>query len=225
LPPLAQVVRYGDVRATPRDHVAAVLDGLLARVLVGLPGACGSLDDEAATAMADGLGHVTSSLLLLEREFASWRELLDGLASRDGIHGLVRGYACRLLVEQKALAAEDLSARASRALSAAVPAPEAAAWLEGLLRGSGLVVLHEDGLWTALDGWVAALPQPTFDAILPLVRRAFSGFAPPERRAMGEKVKHLGAAGAGARRAAAASERIDEARAARVLPVLARILG
>ncbi len=231
LPPLARVVRYGDVRATPREHVAAVIDGLLARVLVGLPGACASLDDEAADRMSEGLAGVTGSLLLLEREAerAAWVGLLDRLALMEGIHGLVRGHACRLLLEQKALATEELGRRSSLALSAAVPPAEAAAWLEGLLRGKGLLLLQEKGLWTALDDWTASLPGETFDATLPLVRRAFSGFSSPERRAMGEKVRTLGrgpGGGAAARGTAApAAEPLDEARAARVLPVLARILG
>lgn len=229
LPPLARVARYGDVRATPRVHVATVIDGLLARVVVGLPGACSVLDDDAAAKMVDGLAHVTSSLELLERaeDRGAWRTLLDGLAMRGGVHTLVRGYACRLLIDQRALAPEEIGRRASLALSPAVAAPEAAAWLEGLLRGSGLVLLHEDALWTALDDWILALSPTVFEELLPLIRRAFAGFTPPERRTMGDKVKHLrsGGAGVAASGAAGIEERHDEARAARVLPVLARILG
>jgi hypothetical protein len=94
-----------------------------------------------------------------------------------------------------------------------------------LLRGSGMLVLQLDGLWTALDDWLRDLSADVFMAILPLLHRAFAGFAPAERRAMGEKVKQLGEAAA--RPAAPASDTadLDTARAARVLPVLAHILG
>jgi hypothetical protein len=61
--------------------------------------------------------------------------------------------------------------------------------------------------------------------MLPLLRRAFSGFQPAERRAMGEKVKHLGAGVARSTRAAAVDTALDEERARRVLPILAHILG
>jgi hypothetical protein len=87
------------------------------------------------------------------------------------------------------------------------------------------VLLHEDALWAAMDGWVRSLPSATFDELLPLVRRAFSMFSDPERRAMGEKAKRLGAGSSGVSRADARDESIDLDRGGRVLPVLARIIG
>jgi hypothetical protein len=59
--------------------------------------------------------------------------------------------------------------------------------------------------------------------MLPLVRRAFSGFQPPERRAMGEKVRKL--EGDHEDAAIQESKGIDRDRAALTLPVLAQILG
>ncbi len=225
LPPLARVSRYGDVRGTGAGEVLPVVHGLFERIVVGLPGACSSLDDAAAATMADSLGKVQDSLALLDlpglRE--DWREVLCTLMDLDGAHGLIRGFACRLLVDQGTVEPEDLGRRARLALSPAVPPRDAAAWIEGLLRGSGLLLLHHDALWGALDEWVEALHADAFPELLPLLRRAFSKFHPPERKKMGEKVKHLRRA-AGARPAAAELE-IDRERAGRVLPVLARILG
>ena len=71
----------------------------------------------------------------------------------------------------------------------------------GLLVASTLLLLHQDGVWSALDGFLARLDDDSFQETLPLLRRAFSGFGASERRAMGEKVKHLGAS-TGRRRAA-----------------------
>ncbi|HEY3111474.1 MAG TPA: DUF5682 family protein, partial [Chloroflexota bacterium] len=51
IPPLVGVLRYGCVRRTDAGMVRHVLDGLVARVVIGLPGACASLDDVAATAV------------------------------------------------------------------------------------------------------------------------------------------------------------------------------
>jgi hypothetical protein len=48
LPPLARVARYGDVRKSRAEQILPVFNGLLERVLVGLAGACASLDDDAA---------------------------------------------------------------------------------------------------------------------------------------------------------------------------------
>jgi hypothetical protein len=115
----------------------------------------------------------------------------------------------------------------SRALSRAVEPTKAGAWIEGLLRGSGMVVLHEDDLWQALDAWLVALGDDAFVELLPALRRAFSGFHAPERRAMGEKVQHLGQNMGAKRRPAGArgSTPLDLSRANRVLPVLSQIVG
>ena len=72
---------------------------------------------------------------------------------------------------------------------------------------------------------LAELPPDRFPPMLPLVRRAFAGFSPAERRLMGEKIARM-AAGAGSRPAAPEEDMpIDLDRARRVLPVLTRLLG
>ncbi len=98
-----------------------------------------------------------------------------------------------------------------------------------MLYGSGLLLLHQDGLWRALDLWLRELSAETFVALLPILRRAFSGFQDAERRAMGEKVQklhattHTGSIGSDA--TTSLLENINAERANQVLPVLAHILG
>jgi len=227
LPPLARAARYGDVRGAPTARVAAAFDGIFRRALVGLPNACGALDDDAAASMAESIRGVQRALDLLERaeDLVAWHAALTALESRGGVHGLVRGTCCRLLLEKKAIEPADLERRAGLALSPGAQVADAAAWLEGLLRGSGAVLLHLDGVWRSLDAWLAALSEDTFVQALPLVRRAFSNFEPAERRRMGDVVLRLGAAPASRASELAAGEAIDERRADLVLPVLARILG
>ena len=119
----------------------------------------------------------------------------------------------------------ELGRLSSMALSAAVPSEQAAAWLTGLLRGSGLVLVHHEEVWSALDRWLAELPSDRFLPMLPLVRRAFAGFSPAERRIMGDKVTRI-TPGQTHRPTASDQELpIDIGRAREVLPVFARILG
>jgi hypothetical protein len=219
------VARYGDVRGTEAASVLPVVDALFERALVALPGACTSLDDDAARAMAGSIGGVEECVNLLDRSGMAerWRSTLSPLAEDGGVHALVRGWCCRLLLEGGVLDEGGLQRLAGLALSPAVPAPEAAAWIEGALRGSGLVLLHQDGLWRALDLWISSLDPETFTAMLPLVRRAFSGFEPPERRAMGEKVKKLNVEQKDI--TTPEGNGLDHRRAARTLPVLSQILG
>src|SRR5207244_9113383 len=110
---------------------------------------------------------------------------------------------------------DEAAGRMGLALSTAGEPSAAAAWVEGFLRGSGLLLLHDDALWQVLDRWVAELPPDTFIALLPLLRRTFATFTPPERRQMGERVRRGPAAGA---REHAEAE-LDTSRAEAVLPL------
>jgi hypothetical protein len=226
--PLARVARYGDIRETRADQVHPVIDALFERAVVGLPAACSTLNDDAAVEMAASIGRAQESVDLLGEpgRKAEWQAALRVLVGGEAIHGLVRGLCCRLLLEHEVIDGSELQHIARLALSPVTPRPQAAAWIEGLLRGSAFGLLQHDGLWVALDTWLAELDADTFTAMLPLLRRAFSGFEPPERRAMGEKVKHLHTAGdnrAGNR--GDGPPALDHERAALVLPVLSQIIG
>jgi hypothetical protein len=178
--------------------------------------------------MAAAMGMAAESVALLDSpaQRAEWQDALRRLLEREGIHGLVQGWCCRLLLEGRALQDAELQRLAGLALSPATPAPRAAAWVEGLLRGTGLLLLQQDGLWAALDRWLRELSPETFVEVLPLLRRSFSGFHPPERRAMGEKVRSLGRGAAGGTGAAGQeSSAIDREHADLMLPVLSAILG
>ena len=229
LPPLARVIRYGDVRETPTDRLKPVLAGFLERIFVGLSAACSSLDDEAAEQMVGSISCVQESLDVLQDQerVAEWQAVLRKLMTNDSLHGLLRGTCCRMLLNQGVLQHEELIRQASLALSPAVGASAAGAWIEGLLRGSGLVLLHEDELWSVLDAWLVDLSEETFVKLLPILRRAFAGFQAPERRAMGEKVKLLRIRGdkRGESPKSPPSRQLDMSRGRLVLPVLAHILG
>jgi hypothetical protein len=225
LPPLVQVAREGDVRETKSEHLLPVIDGLFERVVIGLPGACASLDDDAARSIVQSIDRADFSLEKLDRreQYAEWQRVLSYLADREGVHGLVRGRSCRILFDKHRIDSEELQRLARLALSSAVPATQAASWIEGVLHGSGQLMLAQDGLWQALDQWLSAVQPESFVELLPLLRRAFSGFSGPERRMMGEKARYLHRE-PGTDGFTANSAEIDHERAARVLPVLASIL-
>jgi hypothetical protein len=229
LPALTRVARYGDVRGTRTEYILPIINGLFERIVVGLPSACTSLDDEAANAMVTCMGKVQQSLDVLDNpnHRLEWKQVLSSMVDNDAIHGLVRGWCCRLLLEQHALEEGELHRRARLALSLAAPVFQAAAWIEGLLRGSGLVLLHQDALWLALDHWLADIGSETFVELLPVLRRSFAGFQPPERRAMAEKVKKLANESQGRKAVSQPSftRGIHQERADLVLPILAHVLG
>ncbi len=226
LPRLAQLARYGSVRGADPAPVLAIFDGLFERVLVGFPGACVSLDADAAEQMARAVGQVHEAVALLDRGQArsEWLDTLGVVAGREASAPLLRGLAARLLHEQGRLDMPALLTLAGRSLSRTVPPDAAAAWIDGLVRGSAALLLHARDLWAVLDSWMASLPAEAFDSLAPLLRRAFSRFTGPERRSMGEVVRNVRAGGP-RQRSGGADDDLDQARADRVLPVLAHILG
>jgi hypothetical protein len=220
LPPLANLARYGSVRQLDASVLVRIVAGLVARICIGLPGACASLDDEAAADMFERLSSVHVALRLLpdDEQRTDWTDTLVGLTDQAGLHGLLAGRCCRLLLEHGRFSAEETARRLSLALSPANEPAHAAAWVEGLLRGSGLLLLHDDRLWGVLDTWLAELPDEAFTLILPLLRRTFATFTVPERRQMGERARR------GQARATATAD-YDPARVQAVVPALASLLG
>jgi len=230
--PLVRVARYGDVRATEAAHVLPVVRGLFERVLVGLFPACLQLDDAAAAQLVTSIERAHAACLLLDDSElrGEWLGVVESLVAPDAVHPRVRGYACRLLVEQGRFGKSELGRATSLALSQAVEPARAAQWIEGLLFGQALLLLHRDEVLTTLHEWIAGLSQEVFTRELPLLRRAFASFTAPERRNLARKVKSLGRGlGLGLDGVAHAPSvpvvSLDPARVARVLPTLAHVLG
>ncbi len=228
LPPLAQTVRYGGLRHSA-DHLPRlqhVFDHLLTRACLALPRACLSLDDDAAREMADRLSAAAPAVALVgePRAVELWVEALVALADRRGVHAVVAGRATRLLHESAAQPPAAIGLRLGRALAGggAAETRYAAGWLDGLLRDSGLLLVHDRALWAEIDGWLGALPDERFVEALPLLRRTFAeypdGVREQLRRLSGRRV--VGAPAAEGRAA-----EFDPARAAAALPVIGRLLG
>ena len=240
LPPLARVLRYGNVRETDVSQVSGIVDGLVARIVVGLPLAASSLDDDAAAALAARIDKVDAAVGLLERDDlrAPWRRALAGLAGRADVHGLVTGRCTRILHDAGLLDPAELGRRMSLTLSPGNDPAGAAAWIEGFLGRSALVLMHDETLLRLIDGWLAGVRAELFTQILPVLRRTFSTFPAGERRQIGERVRRFGGnsshngparSGSGLSRAGSGvtgdAEQLDLERAALVLPVLRLILG
>ena len=227
LPALARALRYGDVRRTDSSSIAAVVDGLVVRICIGLPVAVSSLDDDAAGEMVRRILGVHESLSLLDRADHSqrWQATLHHLVDRPGLHGLVAGRCSRLLLDAGAMETAEAARRMSATLSVGEEPARGAAWIEGFLSGSALILLHDRALLEVVDGWVAGVDDDTFTDVLPLLRRTFATFSAAERRQIGEHVRRLGGGTVGAGRAASDDDDVDAVRAEVVLPGVARLLG
>ncbi|NEV64542.1 DUF5682 family protein [Thiorhodococcus minor] len=224
VPELARLARYGDVRKTALEQVDSLLEGVLARIFIGLPNACSGIDAEAAERIFAQIQGVHEGLQILDAAAlrASWLRTLAALAEMQRLQGIIRGRCCRLLLDSGALEEEGAARQLSLALSVGGDPSQSAAWLDGFLRDSGQLLIHDHSLWQLIDQWVSALSQEAFMQIVPVLRRTFSSFEPAERRQMGERVKR----GMAPRLGAAPSDGdFDQARAEATLPLLSRLLG
>lgn len=225
IPPLVNVMRYGDVRATDAEMVKPLVFNMLTRICIGLPGACSSLDDEAAGNMLVKIRDVHNAVRLIQDadRDAEWLRVLKQLTDTAGMNGILAGFCCRLLLDAERFTGEEAAARMSLSLSPANDPVKAAGWLEGFLKGSAMVLLHDERLWHVLDDWVGALSQDQFKSVLPLVRRSFSLFTEPERRQIGEKVRQSSAIKKV--RPAETPRDFSTERAEKVIPVILQLLG
>ena len=222
---LAPIARYGDVRKTDTSSLRRIILHLVERITIGLPQAC-AVNDDAAPALARALAAADQALrLLAETELdAHWCSALLHVADSAATHALVAGRSVRILLDRESLVPGEAARRLGLALSPGVAADEAA-WLEGFLAGSGLLLVHRPELLGLLDHWLAALDGTDFDAILPLLRRAFAQFKRAERRQIGEAASAGRVGGADGDSAKAAGDVIDWQRAALVLPLIATYFG
>lgn len=224
LPRLANIARYGDVRRTDVDAVLRIIDGLVIRAAVGLPGACASLDDDAAQAMYVAIveaNHAVHVLRNVEYE-ALWRQAILQVADLEPTNGLVAGRCVRLLYDERSISGDEAGRRMSLALSRAVDPARAAAWIDGFLRDSGTLIAHDSSLLALIDGWLCDLNPEHFLSALPLVRRTFSTFSKPDRTRIAERI------GQGARTIEdrrAEGRAFSEAQAKAALPAVLALLG
>lgn len=225
IPGLVNVARYGNVRKTDADMVAGITDSMITRVCISLPAASSALDEEAAQALTARFHRMDDAIRLLQQpdNTEPWLQTLHTIARQENASPMVKGYSTRLLADHQVLQGDDLLQLFYFGMSAAQTPANAAAWLEGFLKGSGTFLLLDPQLWHVVYQWVSQLPQDTFEEVLPLLRRTFSHFTPAERRKLGEKAKHTNSDAP--LPAAAADAAFDVVRGMQGVPVVLQLLG
>ena len=226
VPPLVQVLRYGSARRIPEAALRRLIEVLAEQICVGLHYAVRRLDEEAATKMNVRIRAFDRSLGLVDdaRLVGDWITALLRVEADEQGAPAVRGAVARRLHDRQARAAEETARAFSRALSPAVPAAQAAAWLEGFLGGEGEVLLHDPALTVLIDGFFRSLEDETFESLLPALRRALSGLDPHQRRRLLDLARAPAAAAALAPTAEPSSE-AAEAAFGRAQPLLRTMLG
>ena len=191
LPKLIDISRYGDVRKTDIDQIEYIILRLFNKVCASLANTCYGLDDDNSNQVFNLIGNLDRSLKLIENPEVSdrWMTTLHEVLDKEGVHMVIKGCTIRLLFDQQQISEKDLSTLLSYHLSSANNAIDVAFWVEGFLRGSGLILIYDNRIWNLIYQWVAGVDYDQFIELLPILRRAFAKFATGERRQIGEKAK------------------------------------
>ncbi len=161
-----------------------------------------------------------------EAHRVAWYASLKTIAEQPQMHGLIGGRSCRLLMDSRQLEKAEAMVRMQRALIATplnIPdVLQSAFWIEGFLKGSGLVLLHDHALWDLIDEWVMSIGEQNFIDALPMMRRTFADFNDNTRQQLNERIRQQVFK---EQSEAIAASRFDQAQAEKVLPLAAQLLG
>lgn len=198
LPALARAVRYGTARGTDTAALARVAHALLGRICASLPAACAGLAPDAAVELKGPFDLAHLAVPLLGEDARSlWQEALLTIAERTDVPGLLAGRVTRILTDSGAMARDEAGRRLGRALTHRPTVAERAAFAEGFLAGSALLLVHDETILRVVDDWIRGLSGDDFSEVLPVLRRAFGSFNAPERRAIAQRAQDLGGKAAG----------------------------
>ena len=221
LPPLVNILRYGDVRRTAAAPVEELAGQLVERACIGLPAASSGIQEEPAAVLFEQVRNAHQVIPLLPETSwqDDWLKALETLSIQERVHPLLQGGATRMLFDKERLNLDTTASLLAYGLSGGQSPYEAVQWLEGFLHGSGLLLVFHPDLWTIIDEWVTELPLERFQEILPLLRRSFARFSQAER------TKMLQIAIYGFRGSSIEDDLPDPDRAKKVWPTLRLLIG
>ncbi|MBN1988246.1 MAG: hypothetical protein JW783_02465 [Bacteroidales bacterium] len=225
LPALIEVSRYGNVRKSDLSILETIVKQLLVKVYIGLNNACYGLDEDNSTSMFSLITKLNNAIRLYDdtEYLQQWHETLHKMVDNTGVHPIILGCVCRLLLDSQQMDEQEVDKRIAFALSVSNDPYQVASWLEGFLKGNGMILIYDNRLWNLIYSWVSSLSKEIFMELLPLLRRTFSKFEFGERRQIGEKAKK----GLATERhsTATAAQNFNEERAALILPIIKELAG
>jgi Family of unknown function (DUF5682) len=187
LPPMADVVRYGEARAGAAEHLTALMPRIVVQAALALPYAVRGLDAEATVGIRGDILGADGAIQLaaLGKDVTeAWHQALRHVLEHPQTTRVIAGVAARLLYAAELLSADHAANLLVRMLSPGTPVADAAGFFDGFFEGAGQRLIHDEPLRAAVDGWLMTLDDADFTSNLPLFRRVFSALDKTERRRM-----------------------------------------
>ncbi|MCL2490275.1 MAG: DUF5682 family protein [Propionibacteriaceae bacterium] len=185
LPPLADVLRYGQARAIDLGSLGDLTDHLIVEASINLVYAARGLDAEGAEQLAGLIERADAGIRLIQPSpdvLDAWTRGLKASLDDGQCTPRAAGCVASLLYESGDLGAGEAVDLLSLRLSPGTTVVDAAGFLEGFFVSSARRLIHDDGLRSAVDGWLIGLDEEDFMAYLPLMRRVLSSLDSMERK-------------------------------------------
>ena len=183
IPPLIQLLRYGDLRNTSSASIYDLVDRLVPSVCAYLPQLIQDTSDEDADDVIRKVQDLNFSLGLLSN--STYEEYLNQALlqiSRNASVGAESGgYCIRLLFDKKVLESAFVLAKMTRLLSPGQEKGFAALWLKGFLRSNPDLFIYNASFRMLVDQWVQSLSEEDFVNYLPTLRKAFGSLSAAKR--------------------------------------------
>ncbi len=226
IPGLVDIIKYGNVRKSDVSQLRNITIRLFSKVCISLANACYGLDEQNSNDMFELISKVNNAVEILEDDNVreAWYKALEEIVNKQGVHNVIIGCTVRLLFDNNRLTKEASSNLFSYFLSASNEPVDVAHWMEGFLRGSGLILIYDDRIWNLIYKWVEQVEHEVFMELLPVLRRAFSKFPFGERRQIGQKAKS-GLTSSSTIDTGDETIAFDEQQAASILPFITKLLG
>jgi hypothetical protein len=187
--PLVGVIRYGTARKMPETALRSLVSALSVEINAGLVMGSQNIEEELAQSLVQSMRAYDSALSMFEDAALvdGWRGQLAAVAENYACSPAVAGLALRILHDAGAWAEDRVAAVFSgRVIGEDVR--KAGAFLESFLSGSAEILIQDQSLLFVMDDWMTSLDEEMFIEILPLLRRAFSGFDMTGRSRILERV-------------------------------------
>ncbi|WP_237153915.1 DUF5682 family protein [Oryzibacter oryziterrae] len=174
--PLASVLRYGTARKLPEEALRALITALVIEVNAGIRIGSHQLEADVADARVAAMRAFDEALGLIGEDelIVFWRRQLLLIVEDDQAAAPVAGFALRRSADAGCLDAEAVATAFSLHMNAAPRT--AGAFLEAFLAGGAEILIQDPAILSLIDLWLMALDEDGFMEVLPLLRRAFSGF-------------------------------------------------
>ncbi len=133
--------------------VMGIIDSMITRICVSLPSACVSVDEEAAEHLLELFRKMTEAVNLLQDASLTdqWQKTLQVIARSSSTSPVISGYATRLLSDFKQLQPDELLKDFISRCQLPCLLPLLRPGWKVFLKGSGTVLLLDDGLWTVSE--------------------------------------------------------------------------